>query len=99
GCKRFYELHLSKQSAYNQYRRHAANLAIDIFPAPALAALDVQYLFSQLLARHEVLSFSKGRTSLLSQTSCHAEKAIPATAPQAAGVSLFLSGRQASPAI
>src|SRR6266536_1674291 len=52
------ELHLAEQRRCDQHRGESADLAADVFPAPALLALDVEDLFGQLYALHGVVSFS-----------------------------------------
>src|SRR6266536_1674290 len=48
----------AEQRRCDQYRGESADLAADVFPAPALLALDVEDLFGQLYALHGVVSFS-----------------------------------------
>src|ERR1700722_5167608 len=55
GGLRLGELHLAEQRADDQHRRHAADLAADVAPLPALLALDVEDLLGELVAGHEAV--------------------------------------------
>src|SRR5271170_422924 len=52
---RFGELHLTEKRADDQNLRHAADLADDMFPAPAFVALNIENFLSQIAAFHNSL--------------------------------------------
>jgi hypothetical protein len=47
GRLRLGQLHLAENGAGNEHRRHAADLGADMFPAPAVFALDAEQLFGE----------------------------------------------------
>jgi hypothetical protein len=51
-CQRLDQLHLAKQRADDEDRRHATDFRCDMRPGPAPGTLDVEDLLSQLLAAH-----------------------------------------------
>jgi hypothetical protein len=50
--ERLRQLHLPEQRANYQNGRQAADFVGDMFPAPALLTLDVEYLFGKLVSLH-----------------------------------------------
>ncbi|MGY4461871.1 hypothetical protein ACVWYI_005831 [Bradyrhizobium sp. LB13.1] len=53
---RFCQFHLTEDRADDQHLRIAADLAADVFPAPALLALDVEQLLGEVFAFHVRIS-------------------------------------------
>src|SRR4029077_3282744 len=52
GGLRFCQLHLPEHGAGDQKRRHAADLAADMFPVPPLLAFDAEHFLGEFGSRH-----------------------------------------------
>src|SRR5262249_21170370 len=55
GRLRLGELHLAEQRAHQQYWGRAADLFVDVFPAPSLLALDVENFLGEIGTCHGCL--------------------------------------------